>query len=93
MASSHWDKLPENIKSLVYQFDNTHIRNFNFVIEELDTEISRGRRGVDGSRYTKGPSKIIEVFQSQRIGRFLIYETHYLPHEHNDIAGRMNSQK
>ena len=42
MTISHWDILPDNLKGLVYQFDNTAKLKFNEVLDELDLKFNKG---------------------------------------------------
>ena len=42
LTVSHWDRLPDNLKGLVYQFDSTAKIKFQLVLNELETKFAKG---------------------------------------------------
>ena len=55
MTASHWDRLPDNIKGLVYQFDSTVKDKFDKVLKELTDRVYNAlmkAQQVDYTSYT-----------------------------------------
>ena len=52
MAVSHWDRLPDKIEGLIYQFDSTAKSKFNEVINELEEKINKARTIKTYHRYS-----------------------------------------
>ena len=51
MTDSHWDRLPDNIKGLIYQFDSTAKTKFNEVLKELTIKFYKAKRRMCRSQY------------------------------------------
>ena len=43
LTVSHWDRLPDNLKALVYQFDSTAKIKFQSVLNELDSKFGKAQ--------------------------------------------------
>ena len=55
MTASHWDRLPDKLKGLVYQFDSTAKAKFNEVVKELNDKFGKAMKK---SRYEHPPHSI-----------------------------------
>ena len=83
MTISHWDRLPDNIKGLVYQFDSTAKLKFNEVLDELELKFNKAiivqckhiyRQSVDID-YKFIVSKI-QMRRKSKISKYYVKRTH-----------------
>ena len=51
MTASHWDRLSDNLKGLVYQFDSTTKDKFNEVLKELMDKVYNANKRVQRVDY------------------------------------------
>ena len=101
MTISHWDRLPDNIKGLVYQFDSTAKIKFNEVLDELELKFNKAiivqckhiyRQSVDID-YKFIISKI-QMRRKSKVSKYYVKKTQamlissidLMPREFNEIA-------
>ena len=107
MTVSHWDRLPDNIKGIVYQFDSTMKSKFNKVLEQLKEKFSKTKKVRGYHRYS--PKQDLDYFihyiqipmrRKSKVTKYYIKRNSYLtlgeiniqPRAFNDRA-RMLEQK
>ena len=101
MTVSHWDRLPDNLKGLVYQFDSTAKIKFQLVLNELETKFAKGYVVKCYHRYR--PSTDIEytyllhkiqIRRKSKVSKYYVKKTQamlisvcdLMPREFNDRA-------
>ena len=101
MTVSHWDRLPDNLKGLVYQFDSTAKIKFQLVLDELDLKFGKAQTVKYYHRYRPSTDmdyrfilSKIQIRRKSKVSKYYVKKTHamllslcYLkPREFNERA-------